>query len=95
MRHQYDTNDDTTLNNILAIACIHVHVRGFVSDIDDCVNIVCDNGGTCVDGVNSYTCSCVPGFTGISCQSGNQSEHKLSWCMYLYMCNANLRHISD
>ena len=40
-------------------------------DIDDCFNIGCANGGTCVDGVNSYTCSCFPRFTGISCQSSS------------------------
>uniref|UniRef100_A0A8C8SMG2 Notch receptor 3 n=1 Tax=Pelusios castaneus TaxID=367368 RepID=A0A8C8SMG2_9SAUR len=28
----------------------------------------CFNGGTCLDGVNSYTCRCRPGFTGTHCQ---------------------------
>ena len=26
------------------------------------------NGGTCLDGVNSYTCVCAPGFTGGNCE---------------------------
>ena len=29
--------------------------------------MLCQNGGTCVDGVNSFTCTCVPGFKGRYC----------------------------
>ena len=36
-------------------------------DIDECHNHPCQNGGTCEDGVNSYTCTCVPGYTGNNC----------------------------
>ena len=39
-------------------------------DVDECVNHTCGNGGSCVDGVNNYSCSCKPGFTGDSCQTG-------------------------
>ena len=39
-------------------------------DIDDCSPGVCKNGGTCHDGVNSYTCSCAPGYTGPNCNNG-------------------------
>ena len=39
-------------------------------DIDDCVNHTCSNGGSCVDGVNNYSCKCMPGFTGDRCQTG-------------------------
>ena len=28
------------------------------------------NGATCVDGVNSYTCDCAPGYTGQYCDIG-------------------------
>uniref|UniRef100_A0A8C6P6B2 Neurogenic locus notch homolog protein 1 n=1 Tax=Nothobranchius furzeri TaxID=105023 RepID=A0A8C6P6B2_NOTFU len=28
----------------------------------------CFNGGTCVDGINTFTCLCPPGFTGSYCQ---------------------------
>ena len=32
-------------------------------NIDDCINNPCLNNGSCVDGVNSYTCVCSPGYT--------------------------------
>ena len=40
------------------------------SDIDNCVNHTCINGGSCVDGINSYSCSCVKGYTGDRCEKG-------------------------
>ena len=40
-------------------------------DIDDCESNPCQNGATCVDGIDSYTCTCVPGFTGHDCETGN------------------------
>uniref|UniRef100_A0A8V5H3B8 Neurogenic locus notch homolog protein 1 n=1 Tax=Melopsittacus undulatus TaxID=13146 RepID=A0A8V5H3B8_MELUD len=34
----------------------------------------CFNGGTCVDGINTFTCVCLPGFTGSYC------EHDINEC---------------
>lgn len=42
----------------------------FVADIDDCANHPCNNGGTCVDIVNGYTCKCIDGYTGKNCNIG-------------------------
>ena len=39
-------------------------------DIDDCVNHTCANDGLCVDGINTYTCSCSAGYTGERCLTG-------------------------
>ena len=41
-----------------------------LTDIDDCVNHTCGNGGSCEDGVNSYSCNCLVGFTGDQCETG-------------------------
>lgn len=35
-------------------------------NIDDCPGNNCRNGGTCVDGVNTYNCQCPPEWTGSS-----------------------------
>ena len=40
------------------------------SDIDECLSSPCDNGGTCVDQVNGFVCTCAQGFTGVVCQTG-------------------------
>lgn len=37
------------------------------TNIDDCVNATCENGATCLDGVNEYTCQCAEGYTGVDC----------------------------
>ncbi len=42
----------------------------FISDINDCSPMPCQNSATCHDGVNSYTCSCATGWTGVNCESG-------------------------
>ncbi len=35
---------------------------------DDCAPNPCLNGGSCADGFNSYTCTCINGYTGTNCQ---------------------------
>ena len=42
-------------------------------DIDDCVGVNCQNGGVCVDGVDSYSCTCVQGYAGTHCEIGTCS----------------------
>ena len=37
------------------------------SDIDDCQPNPCQNGGTCTDGVNSYSCECDLLYDGKDC----------------------------
>ncbi|MDP6946424.1 MAG: calcium-binding EGF-like domain-containing protein, partial [Myxococcota bacterium] len=39
------------------------------TDIDDCDPNPCDNGGTCVDGVNTFDCECLEGYGGDHCES--------------------------
>ncbi|KAI8490771.1 hypothetical protein Bbelb_315640 [Branchiostoma belcheri] len=36
-------------------------------DIDECASSPCGSNGDCVDGVNSYTCNCRPGYNGADC----------------------------
>ncbi|XP_028828786.1 protein crumbs homolog 2a isoform X2 [Denticeps clupeoides] len=37
-------------------------------DLNECLDGVCENGGTCVDGINRYTCVCPPEYSGPRCQ---------------------------
>ena len=37
-------------------------------NIDECENNTCQNNATCVDGINNFTCSCQPGFSGRFCE---------------------------
>ena len=37
------------------------------TDINDCSPNPCQNGGTCSDGINTYTCMCAEDFEGENC----------------------------
>jgi len=37
--------------------------------VDECSSNPCENGGTCTDGVNGFTCSCLAGYTGTTCET--------------------------
>ena len=37
------------------------------TDIDECLQNPCQNGGNCSDDINSFICLCQPGFTGSTC----------------------------
>ena len=37
-------------------------------NVDDCPGHLCQNGATCIDGVNTYRCRCPPNFTGSYCE---------------------------
>ena len=41
----------------------------FVVDINECSSYPCLNGGTCTDGVDSFSCVCAPGSTGTTCST--------------------------
>ena len=41
------------------------------TDIEDnCKNVACQNGGTCQDKVNNFTCECPSGIGGTFCELG-------------------------
>ena len=39
------------------------------TDFNECASLPCYNGGTCIDGVNKYTCQCMAGYTGEDCKT--------------------------
>ena len=51
-----------------------LYVMLILPDIDECSSNPCAHNGTCIDGVNSFTCSCVDGYTGHDCETGTQLD---------------------
>ena len=65
------------MQKIISLATTHLYCLilsyyyfSFVLDTDDCFNRNCLNGGSCVDGINSYSCKCVTGYIGNHCETG-------------------------
>ena len=44
-------------------------VPGSCVDIDECASQPCMNGAICGNWENYYDCSCLPGYTGINCET--------------------------
>ena len=75
-----------TPRRVLAVASLVVHSPRFCAppsaDINDCESNPCRNGGTCIDGVNSYTCICSGGWEGAHCEtsaSGSPGRQRWAW----------------
>ena len=39
------------------------------TNIDECESNPCQYNGTCIDGIASYNCSCIPGIEGDNCET--------------------------
>ena len=48
-----------------------------------CHDGACENGGTCIEGTDSYSCTCADGYTGATCSDG-QLETLILW--FCVMC---------
>ena len=74
-----------TLNSKITTAYYWIYVS---TDINECASSPCQNGGTCSDLVNSYTCNCAGGFTGGNCQTSKLSVNSYLTSVYLlYLIN--------
>ena len=73
------------LNSKITTAYYWIYVS---TDINECASSPCQNGGTCSDLVNSYTCNCAGGFTGGNCQTSKLSVNSYLTSVYLlYLIN--------
>ena len=61
--------------------------------MNECSSNPCQNGGACNDGVNGYTCACVPGYVGTECGTGMSTITKifniLSTYLYKYILDTH------
>ena len=53
--------------------------KTILADIDECTSNPCQNGGSCNDQINSYTCNCVDGYDGENCETGNIATLIANW----------------
>ncbi|NWS44779.1 NCAN protein, partial [Probosciger aterrimus] len=57
-------------------------------NIDDCLSSPCQNGGTCIDEVNSFVCLCLPSYGGSRCEKDTEgcdhNWHKFQGHCYRY-----------
>ena len=55
------------------LCAIHMHILilfSIFSDINECEGVICQNGGVCLDGINSFYCNCTTGYDGTNCENG-------------------------
>ena len=50
-------------------------------DINECAGDPCLNGGTCTDGINAFSCQCVAGYEGSTCDIGVSIHLSLTVCL--------------
>ena len=69
----------------------HTHTRTSralsitISDIDECASNPCQNGGTCKDAVNEFSCACLAGTTGRFCETSKFSREFSSILILSYL----------
>ena len=51
-------------------------VFNILSDIDECDENPCENGGTCHSTLGSFICVCAAGYDGDNCQDGKEFVYK-------------------
>ncbi|XP_060890789.1 aggrecan core protein-like [Labrus mixtus] len=61
------------------------------NDIDDCQSNPCQNGGTCIDEINSFVCLCLPSFRGATCERAETKGCEHTWRKFHGHC---YRHFS-
>ncbi|KAI8483784.1 hypothetical protein Bbelb_384420 [Branchiostoma belcheri] len=69
--------------------------RKYNLHIDECASSPCQNGESCIDGINSYSCSCLNGFQGVNCETApdwcSQNQCPFGWTcvdhIFCFSCN--------
>ncbi|XP_056894357.1 neurocan core protein isoform X2 [Takifugu flavidus] len=66
------TTDDKDTHNPFGILVPNWTFGLISSDIDDCHSNPCQNGGTCIDEINSFVCLCLPSYGGATCEKDTE-----------------------
>lgn len=74
--HVITTSSFSSMNNMISN-----FVDASCNSFDDCRNSPCRNGGTCVDGYNSYTCVCPSDRTGQDCERECQKSYDIAFIL--------------
>ena len=65
------------------IFLIVFHLRNYLfTDINECDSNPCQHGATCVNDVNRFQCTCMPGYSGALCENG-KAPHSRSIHLFL------------
>lgn len=43
-------------------------------DVNECLNLPCFNGGTCINNAGSFTCNCTDGWEGNECSESKYRD---------------------
>ena len=54
----------------LNLVCFNYLVFAFYSEIDECQSSPCMHCGVCTDGLGYFSCQCLLGYTGMTCETG-------------------------
>ncbi|CAM1306300.1 Uncharacterised protein g4314 [Pycnogonum litorale] len=69
-KYEHSDNSSMITSNSTMCYCVPDYYGKFCEyRYDDCLpNDKCNNRGRCIDGINSFTCICSSGFTGLKCE---------------------------
>ena len=67
------TGDVCEIGDLASRKVLCMESNSILLDIDECDSVPCHNGGNCTDGIDGFTCGCVPGHTGVLCETGRPS----------------------
>ena len=67
-----------------------INFNSYLTDTDECASIPCQNGGSCNDQLNKFTCQCAEGWTGTTCQTSKiKFIWQINWSLYILNARAS------
>jgi len=61
---------------------LYINILIIFADIDECASDPCQNGGSCKDYVNYFTCSCPPRYYGVYCETSKSITYYYSSSLF-------------